>query len=219
MIVIATAMDKEYDLINKRLVETHIEAGNKRGLLNGKDVLLIKTGIGKVNAVYGLTYLLYSIEHVEKVISVGCAGAAVPDLKVGDIVVGNSYCYHDVFCGEPNVNGQIQDMPAVFPSDFSSLDGAENYRLGTIATGDWFVTTREKVEAIKNFLPASYNVCAIDMESAALAQVCYKQGIPFVSIRAISDNPLLPTDQMQQYKHFWDYVANKAFVALFKLLG
>lgn len=217
MIIIATAMDKEYDLIKKHLEKSRDEKGNLRGILKDKDVLLCKTGVGKVNAAFELASLL-SLEITERVISVGCAGAAVPDLSVGDIVVGNSYCYHDVYCGEPNANGQVQGMPAVFPSDFSSLNEPERYRLGTIATGDWFVTSREKVEAIKNYLPSSYNVCALDMESAALAQVCYKRGIPFVSIRAISDNPLLPMDQKQQYKHFWQYMADTAFVGLLKLL-
>ena len=218
MIVIVTAMDKEYDIVKKHLKDSYDEKGNQRGFLNDKEVLLVKTGIGKVNSAFALANILYSWSNVERVISVGCAGAAVDDLLVGDIVVGNSYCYHDVCCGEPNANGQVQDMPAVFPSDFTSLNGAERYRLGTIATGDWFVTSREKVEAIKNYLPNSYNVCAIDMESAALAQVCYKHGIPFVSIRAISDNPLLPKSQKQQYKQFWRYIADTAFVALFKLL-
>ena len=218
MIVIATAMDKEYDLIRKGLKDISIDDGeNYSGHLKDQKVLLFKSGIGKVNAAFGLAYLLYSLDNVERVISVGCAGAAVADLSVGDIVVGNSYCYHDVYCGEPHTNGQIQGMPAVFPSDFSSLNGAEKYRLGTIATGDWFVETREKIEAIKNFLPNTYNVCAIDMESAALAQVCYKKSIPFTSIRVISDNPLLP-DQDKQYKHFWDDIAHKAFEALTKLL-
>lgn len=217
MIVIATAMDKEYELVKKRLEEPSIEDGKQEGILKDKQILLYKSGIGKVNAAFGLAYLLYSLDNVERVISVGCAGAAVPDLNVGDIVIGNSYCYHDVFCGSPNANGQVQDLPAVFPSDFSSLNGVEKYRLGTIATGDWFVTTREKVEAIKNFLPSSYNVCAIDMESAALAQVCYKKGISFTSIRVISDNPLLPR-QEEQYKDFWNTMASKAFEALNNLL-
>ena len=217
MIVIATAMDKEYDLIKRRMEDISIDGKKYTGHLKTKKVCLIKSGIGKVNAAFGLASLLYFLDNVERVISVGCAGAAVADLSVGDIVVGNSYCYHDVYCGEPNANGQVQGMPAVFPSDFSSLNEAERYRLGTIATGDWFVETREKVEAIKNFLPSSYNVCAIDMESAALAQVCYKKAIPFTSIRVISDNPLLPNHD-KQYKHFWDYMADKAFVALFKLL-
>lgn len=208
MIVIVTAMDKEYNLIREWLMKSDMQ-----------NTVLFKTGIGKVNAAIGLTDFLSSVANdvVTRVISVGCAGAAVAGLKPGNVVIGNSYCYHDVYCGEPNANGQVQGMPAVFPSDFSWIDMDERFRLGIIATGDKFVTTREQVLAIKDFLPNSYNVCAIDMESAALAQVCYKKGIGFTSIRVISDNPLEP-NQTEQYAGFWDSLAEKAFSVVCKLL-
>lgn len=208
MIVIVTAMDKEYNLIREWLAKANV-----------KNTALLKTGVGKVNAASGLSDFLSSVtsDVVTRVISVGCAGAAVAGLKPGNVIIGNSYCYHDVYCGEPNANGQIQGMPAVFPSDFSWIDMDERFRLGTIATGDKFVTTREQVLAIKDFLPKSYNVCAIDMESAALAQVCYKKGIGFTSIRVISDNPLEPS-QTEQYAGFWDNLAEKAFNVVCKLL-
>lgn len=135
MIVIVTAMDKEYDLIREWLMKSDMQ-----------NTVLFKTGIGKVNAAIGLTDFLSSVANdvVTRVISVGCAGAAVAGLKPGNVVIGNSYCYHDVYCGEPNANGQVQGMPAVFPSDFSWIDMDERFRLGTIATGDKFVTTREQ---------------------------------------------------------------------------
>lgn len=217
MIALATAMGNEYELIKKHLKNAHESNDILRGTFEDNDIILFKTGIGKVNAAYGLATLLHSVSDIDSVVSLGCAGAAVVDLSVGDIIIGNSYCYHDVYCGEPNTHGQIQGMPAVFPSNFTSLKGATRYRLGTIATGDYFVTTREKVEEIKNYLPSPYNICAIDMESAALAQVCYKRGIPFTSIRVISDNPLLP-NQAKQYKNFWDNMAENAFTALTNLL-
>lgn len=110
MIVVVTAMDKEYNLIEKWLEKSEVS-----------DVTLIKTGIGKVNAASTLSEFLVSTKGVDKVLSVGCAGAAISELKVGNIVIGNSYCYHDVSCGEQNANGQVQGMPAVFPSDFTSL--------------------------------------------------------------------------------------------------
>ena len=75
-----------------------------------------------------------------------------------------------------------------------------------------------EIEEIKNLLPSVYNICAIDMESAAFAQVCYKTGVPFVSIRAISDNPLLPKNHEEQYDDFWRNIAEVAFKALFKLI-
>ncbi len=218
MIVLATAMDKEYSLVKGHLENVFDTESYVSGSLAGRSVVLLNTGIGKVNAAAALaSFLRGCSKDIECVIAIGCAGAASVDLLVGDIVIGNSYCYHDVYCGGSNRNGQIQGLPAVFPSAFSLLKHAEEYRLGTIATGDWFVTTREKTEAIKKFLSTSYNVCAIDMESAALAQVCYKQGVPFVSVRVISDNPLIP-NQDEQYKGFWDDMADKAFEALIKLL-
>lgn len=218
MIVITTAMSKEYALIKSHMSNIFDTESYLTGDIAGHSVALLETGIGKVNAAGELTSFLRGCSrNIEVVIAIGCAGAADADLSVGDIVIGNSYCYHDVYCGDSNQNGQIQGMPAVFPSAFSMLTHAERYRLGTIVTGDWFVTTREKTEEIKNFLPASYNVCAIDMESAALAQVCYKGNIPFVSIRVISDNPLLPNHK-EQYGGFWDNMADKAFNTLIKLL-
>lgn len=218
MILISTAMNKEYERIKAHMSNVFDVGTYLTGNLSGRNIALLNTGIGKTNAATELTaFLCGCSRHIEGVIAIGCAGAAMVDLSVGDIVVGNSYCYHDVYCGEPNCNGQVQGMPAVFPSAFSMLRHAEKYRLGTIATGDWFVTTREKTEEVKNFLPNSYNVCAIDMESAALAQVCYKQGIPFVSVRVISDNPLLP-NQEKQYEGFWNDIADKAFDTLTKLL-
>lgn len=217
MIVIATAMDKEYALIEKHIEKPHWYIKWLKGVLAGKEILLLKTGIGKVNAASALAEVISSFENIESVIAVGCAGAVDKDLSVGDIVVGNSFSYHDVYCGEPLTNGQVQDEPAVFPAKFSLLSNAGAYRLGMIATGDWFVTTREKAERILNFLPKTYNVCAVDMESAALAQVCYKNGIPFNSIRVISDNPLYG-NQEEQYECFWETMADKAFEALTKLL-
>lgn len=207
-------MNKEYNLIQENLTDTVLERRCVRGLLNGKDIILTCSGIGKVNAAQSLTEVLCDYD-VKRVVSIGCAGAITTKLKVGDIVIGNSYCYHDVYCGAPNENGQVQDMPAVFPSDFNWIKGIEKYYLGTIATGDWFVNTREKAETIKSYLPTYYNVCAVDMESAALAQVCYKEKVKFTSIRIISDNPLLP-NQDKQYKGFWDNMAENVFNVLIK---
>lgn len=207
-ILLVTAMDKEYDIILK---------AKEKGSISKDRIFLMKTGIGKVNAAGSLSEFLASADHIDRVISVGCAGAAVSSLNVGDIVIGNSYCYHDVYCGEPNENGQVQGLPSVFPSSFMWIKGIENYKLGAIASGDWFVNSREKIESIINFLPKPYNICAIDMESAALAQVCYKKGIEFTSIRIISDNPLLPK-QKEQYDNFWDKIAEKVFDELYKIL-
>lgn len=216
MIGIITAMDKEYSLIKSALSEAkELCEYCVQGVLGQHHVVLYKSGIGKVNATLGFSELTTKFKDINKVISVGCAGAAQPDLEVGDIVVGNSYSYHDVYCGE-GANGQIQGSPAVFHSDYLDVAGKiPECKLGMIVSGDWFVTTKEKVEEITSFLPKVYNVIAIDMESAALAHACQKRGKDFVSIRIISDNPLKP-NQKKQYEGFWGDMAKEAFDVLTK---
>lgn len=220
MIILTTAMKKEFDevvaLLSSPIFSQHCNLCS--GILNAKDVLVVKTGIGKVNAAMSLTRVLEWYNGVERVVSLGCAGATVPSLQVGDIVIGNSYCYHDVWCGEPNMKGQIQDCPAVFPSAFSDyIVKLDNATIGAIATGDWFVQSKDKTESVLKYLPVSYNVVAVDMESAALAQVCYTNQIPFVAFRVISDNPLLPK-QEKQYTDFWQMATSKYFQILTSLV-
>lgn len=215
MIGVITAMDKEYVLIKSALsYKKELCENCVQGVLGQQHVVLYRSGIGKVNAILGFSELM-KFNGIKKVISVGCAGAAQADLKVGDVVVGNSYSYHDVYCGE-GANGQIQGSPAVFHSDY--LDVASKIpecKLGMIVSGDWFVTTKDKVEQIISFLPTAYNVTAIDMESAALAHACQKRGVNFVSVRIISDNPL-KSNQKKQYEGFWADMAKKEFDVIIK---
>ena len=217
------AMQKEYDLLYSKLHNRHMLAN---GILSatthengGHGLYVMKCGIGKVNAALSAQKLInYGVLNI---ISVGVAGGASTSVLVGDIVIGNSYCYHDVWCGEPNRNGQVQGFPAVFPSSFGKwlekIKG-DYVHLGTIATGDWFVQTRKKMESILSYLPKEYNVLAVDMESAAIAQVCYNENVPFMSVRVISDNPLLP-EQHKQYDGFWDKMAEKSFDTLYNIIS
>lgn len=208
-VVITTAMNKEYNLVIKALGKIEIRENDT--------IYIIKTGIGKVNAAHALSKFMSKTGKIDKVISVGCAGSLTKSLVMGDIIVGNSYCYHDVYCGEPNANGQVQGLPAVFPSSFMWIKNIEKYNLVAIASGDWFVQSREKAEAILSYLPKSYNICAVDMESAALAQVCYQNSTSFTSIRVISDNPL-GNVQKEQYDTFWD-IAEEKFSEMIKIIA
>lgn len=218
MIILTTAMQKEFDEVTALLDAPTVPKDNAcSGWLNGvREVLVVKTGIGKVNAAMLLTQVLERYKDVDRVVSLGCAGALTPTLRVGDIVVGNSYCYHDVWCGEPNMNGQVQGMPAVFPSSFADFV-EKDFTIGAFTSGDWFVQSREKVDTILDYLPQSYNIVAVDMESAALAHVCCAYGVPFVAFRVISDNPLLPK-QEKQYADFWQMATSKYFQILTSLV-
>ncbi len=221
MIGVLCAMQKEYDLLCENLHNRHSQSDDiVIGTMDENEshcLVVAKSGIGKVNAaIMTKSIINYGVSEI---LSVGVAGGADKSVAVGDIVIGNSYCYHDVWCGKPNKPGQIQGLPSVFPSGFGKWIQyvGDEVIVGTIATGDWFVQSPEELERIKNFLPATHNVIAVDMESAAIAQVCYKENIPFTSIRVISDNPLYDVQQ-SQYERFWNDMSRKSFETLMQLI-
>lgn len=179
----------------------------------GEDrVVVTKCGIGKVNAAFGTLNLIDGFAP-DAVVSTGCAGGASAGLEIRDVVVSERTCYHDVWCGQPNVPGQVQDMPAVFNGDVELLSAVvgsgEEHRVrsGLIVTGDWFVDSVEKMNSITSVFP---DALAVDMESAAIAQVCYRLGRRFVSFRVISDIPAKPGN-LAAYKNFWSEVADQSF--------
>lgn len=218
MIGIITAMQKEFDLIADAVTDGTHESDYIIGRIGNQSVMVVHSGIGKVNAACRLVEMLNIEPSITKVISIGCAGAAKENLKAGDIVIGNSYSYYDVYCGEGFPIGQVQGYPAVFKSAHTDIANIlQDAELGMIVSGDWFVDTQKKAQDILESMPSLYNIVAIDMESAALAHVCSKRKIDFVSARVISDNPLAP-NQNEQYENFWNILSKKAFLAIIKYL-
>ena len=108
-------------------------------------------------------------------------------------------------------------MPAVFAADEAMCHAAEslngdadnNTRIhaGLICTGDQFITNRDELDKIKGNFPAGL---AVDMESAAIAQTCHIDGVPFVSFRIISDTPGVDK-HIEQYENFWGEMADRSF--------
>ena len=185
---------------------------------------LMQCGIGKVNAALGAQQLINEF-HPDAIVSTGCAGGNGDDLQVQDVVVSKEVCYHDVYCGTAIDNttqfGQVQGLPLRFQADPYLLRKSEELKVkneelstlncqlstGLIVTGDWFVDSREKMrEIIGNFPDAR----AVDMESAAIAQACYLNKVPFISFRVVSDIPLRDTDA-SQYHDFWNTIAENSF--------
>jgi len=163
------------------------------GKLSGKNVVLVRSGIGKVNAAV-CAQILIDLYAADVIINTGVAGAIDPALDIGDLVVSKDLVQHDFDCtlaGDPL--GTIPRMAvSCFPADDDlvelavtvgkSLPGL-SVRLGRIATGDQFIGSRAQKERIrKHFSP----LCA-EMEGGAIAQTCYLNRIPFVVIRAVSD--------------------------------
>jgi len=189
-----------------------------RPLFPEDKVILQQSGIGKVNAALQAARMI-SQYHPDVIISTGCAGGNGDDINIQDVVVSTQLVYHDVYCGEAighSVYGQVQGMPARFEADPHLMAKAMKLNVqltdikvhpGLIVTGDWFVDTKEKMREIVGHFPEAK---AVDMESCAIAQVCYIYKVPFISFRLISDIPLRDSDA-SQYHNFWDSVAEKSF--------
>jgi adenosylhomocysteine nucleosidase len=194
---IIVAMDKELQQL--------------RPLFPEDRVILQKSGIGKVNAAIQTVEMIRQYKP-DIIISSGCAGGNGDDINVQDVVVSTQLAYHDVYCGTAigqSVYGQVQGLPARFDADPHLLEVAikTGAKPGLIVTGDWFVDSKEKMREIVGHFPEAK---AVDMESAAIAQVCYIYKVPFISFRVISDIPLRDTDA-SQYHNFWDTIAQNSF--------
>jgi len=225
---IIVAMEVEFRQLVRLMEDARVE--QQRGLsftvgrIGCHDVVLMKCGIGKVNAAMGSTVLIDEFQP-SCVISTGCAGGIDARLHIRDIVVSAELSYHDVDCGVGLgcTLGQVQGLPARFSGDSklvaaavalageSEKSNAEvsspSIHAGLILTGDQFITSPEALAVIKSNFPEGL---AVDMESAAIAQVCYLQGVPFVSFRVISDTPGAEGHQ-QQYDGFWEQLADRSF--------
>lgn len=214
---ILTAMSVEHDQVESHLTDKSTQTIGAHkftiGQLGESQIVLMQCGIGKVNAASGVTNLIMSYKP-DCVISSGCAGGIDKILHVGDVVVSKQVCYHDVFCGEDVELGQIQGLPRLFSGDKNLLDIAcsiaseVNIVPGLICSGDRFVTNRKELDAIKEIYQEGL---AVDMESAAIAHVCYLWNTPFVSFRVISDTPGAAENHFQQYLDFWHTMAERSF--------
>ena len=213
---IIVAMDKELHQL-LQLMEKPLECLQKGqsfwiGQIGDCSLILTKSGIGKVNAAYGAINLIDNYRP-DVVVSTGCAGGASTELEIRDVVVSTQICYHDAWCGQPNELGQIQGLPAKYEADAKLIDIAKVLKCsarivpGLIVSGDWFVDNVDKMKTIAGAFP---DAKAVDMESAALAQICYLYKMPFLSFRVISDIPLKPNNEVD-YNNFWNEVADESF--------
>ena len=209
-------MSVEYNQLSSMMTASeeilHGEDKYLVGQIGEVEVILLQCGIGKVNAAMGVSLLIERM-HPDAVISTGVAGGIDECLHVMDVVIGRQTCYHDTWCGPGNSWGQVQGLPERFESDAALLQAAYGLHTdvtvhpGLICTGDLFVSRPEEQQFIKKHFP---DALAVDMESAAIAQVCYLKKVPFVSFRIISDTPG-DMDNILQYQDFWKTMADKSF--------
>jgi adenosylhomocysteine nucleosidase len=196
-IAIIGAMEEEVTLlrdnIQSQTQETVAGCEFTFGKMHGADVILLRSGIGKVNAAMSTTILLEKYKP-DCIINTGSAGGYNPKLNVGDAVISTEVRHHDVyvtaFCYE---YGQDPQLPAAFLSDEKLITAAESaakeldsYQIvkGFIVTGDTFKEDPKRVEFVQSKFE---NIQAVEMEAAAIAQVAHRFGVPFVIIRSLSD--------------------------------
>lgn len=166
------------------------------GKIRNKKVVVVKSGVGKVNAAR-TTQILIDKLNVETVVNVGSAGALNPFLDIGDIVIGDKLIQHDFdITAFDHDKGYITGVGDYIYSDKELVkklqdiannmkDETYKIKTGVIASGDIFCTEI----AMKNKIYSKFNAECVEMEGAAIAQVCYLDRIPFVVIRSISDSP------------------------------
>lgn len=208
MIGIIGAMDKEIELLlNQMTISQRDEIADKIffiGTIVGKKVVVVKSGIGKVNATITTALLLekYSIRYV---LNIGLAGGLEP-AKVGDIVLATGISYFDVSLEAIDnlpFGKMASDPMTIFPdpqllqkAQFILNDYGITHHIGTLVSGDTFVTD---INTLRRILEVKQHVIACEMEGMAIALTCYKFEVPFLSIRGISD-VVNSVDQKEVYR-------------------
>lgn len=193
------AMSVEVQTLKSQM--EHLSVVNKAGMefyegtLEKLPVVVVVCGVGKVNAALCVQVLCdcFGVTHI---VNTGVAGSLCPELDIGDFVISRDAMYHDFDCHTLNPDYPVGQVPGLavraFPADSLLIQYARaaaeavhpgHSRIGRVASGDQFVCQKE----LKNQIIA--NTCALctEMEGAAIAHAAWKNGVPFVVIRAISD--------------------------------
>ena len=223
IIGLIVAMEKEFNLMAKILENKNQKKINHldfvEGTFSDKKIVMMRSGMGKVNAAVA-TVEMITLFHPDVIINTGIAGCIDKNLSVMDMVAGQKVVYHDVWCGEGEY-GQVQGLPLYFNGDsqllkkIASVKSDIKIHLGTITSGDMFVAKVEELQAIKEKFPDGL---AVDMESGAIAQVCYLYKIPYLALRIISDTPGIE-NHYQQYLDFWNKAPEKSLEIIKALLS
>ena len=219
---IIVAMDKELSLLLPLMADVSEITMNgftfHTGALAGHDIVACKCGIGKVNAAVGALTLIENF-HPMMIVNTGVAGgtgATADPARVLDVVLASEIAYHDVWCGPGTVPGEAAGCPARFVCPLpAEIRSQLNVKEGLLASGDIFVDNPDYLHRILALYP---DAKAVDMESAAIAQVCYIKNVPFVCIRVVSDTPG-DGGNAAAYESFWTAAPERTFDEVEKLLG
>lgn len=198
MIGIIGAMDEEVEQIVSAMEltrqETKASMTFNAGKLSGRDVVIVRSGIGKVNAAV-CTQILVDDFNVDYVINTGIAGSLKAEIDIADVVISSDVLHHDMDAtGFGYPLGQIPRMDTLsFAADDRLIKLAEEacakvipqvgVHVGRVVSGDQFISDK----AVKDRISKNFEGFCTEMEGAAIAQTASLNGVPFVILRAISD--------------------------------
>jgi adenosylhomocysteine nucleosidase len=204
MIGIIGAMENEVGLLCETMGKYSVQKAGEfefnTGKIEGKDVTVLRCGIGKVNAAVGCALLIRQFKP-SCIINTGSAGGIHSGLKVGDAVISTGLLYHDVdVTAFKYAPGQLPGQPQIFPADETLVKAAEDavdelkaekilpasftHCRGIIGSGDIFMHEPERIDAVRRLFP---DIAAVEMEGAAIAHCCRLFSVPVLVIRALSD--------------------------------
>ena len=197
---IVVAMDEEMQEILKLMESTETKQVYDLkfiiGKIKNKNCVIVKSGVGKVNAARTTQILIDNFE-LEFVINTGVAGAINHLLNIGDVVIAKHVVQHDFdITAFGHSKGYItgvgekiicnRELVEEFEKMLKNIEERiYNIKIGIVASGDIFCTQID----MKNKINAKFNADVVDMECASVGQVCYLDNIPFISVRCISDIP------------------------------
>ena len=222
------AMTVEVDIIKENLTDMHSteRAGIVfcEGMLMGLPVVVAQCGVGKVNAAMCVQIMCdcFGVTHI---VNTGVAGSLSNALDIGDFVVSQNAIYHDFTCQAINpayIVGQVPGLPVRFFEADETLRSAAfaaaekiypgHTRIGTVASGDQFVSDK----TVKNQIVENTGALCTEMEGASIAHTAWRNGVPFVIIRAISDKA---DDSAQMDYPTFEAMAAKRCAAVTQLLA
>ena len=236
------AFDEEVKLVQQSLENPKMKVLNgitfTTGRINGREVVIAETGIGKTNAAMTTAFMLAYFQP-ERVLFTGIAGGTNPDLQPGDIVIARQTGYHDYhsITFDQRATNQTRNAvskqmnPAYFPADslllikaltaaketpFESIPATHrppSVVTGTVVTGDEFVNSEVRVSQLRT----DHNADATEMEGAAVAQVCYQQRVPCLVIRSLSDRA--NGNARQDMLTFYKIAARNSANLVMKIVG
>ena len=228
VIGIIGAMDVEVSLLREAMdsVDVRHIAGMEfaSGTLDGSSVVVVKSGVGKVDAAICAQVLVDAFD-VDAIINTGVAGALDPRLDVGDIVVSTDALYYDV--DATNFGYALGEVPGLGTLTFVADEGLREQAVraarsaapgvsvweGRIASGDKFVRTVEDKESIRS----NFDATCCEMEGTAIAQTAWLNGLPFVVVRAISDK--VGSTSSVEYSAFEAEAARHCAAVVLRMIG